>query len=141
LISQVESYKERFGFYPESVHADRIYATRDNRRFLSEKGIRLSAPPLGRSRENISDAEKKQRRQDEIDRIPVEGKCGNGKRKYSLNRIYAKLKNTSETWIMLIIIVMNMDKCQAKLFWRLFFMFTYFIKALKPIKYQACRAL
>jgi hypothetical protein len=137
LISQVESYKKRFGFYPESVHADRIYATRDNRRFLSEKGIRLSAPPLGRPRENISDAEKKQRRQDEIDRIPVEGKFGNGKRKYSLDRIYAKLKSTSETWIMLIIIVMNLDKCLAKLFGRLFYIFLYFIKALKTIKCQA----
>jgi len=31
LIAQVKAYKERFGFYPESVYADGIYGTRDNR--------------------------------------------------------------------------------------------------------------
>ncbi len=47
LISQVEKYQEKFGHYPESVHADKIYANRENRRYLSEKNIRLSAPPPG----------------------------------------------------------------------------------------------
>ena len=35
LPEQIERYRERFGYYPESVHVDRIYRTRDNRRFCN----------------------------------------------------------------------------------------------------------
>jgi hypothetical protein len=45
LQKQVESFKARPGSYPESVHADKIYRTRDNLRWCQEKGIRLSGPP------------------------------------------------------------------------------------------------
>ncbi|EAM48408.1 hypothetical protein CwatDRAFT_1400 [Crocosphaera watsonii WH 8501] len=31
LKEQVEKYKETFGYYPESVHVDKIYRTRENR--------------------------------------------------------------------------------------------------------------
>ena len=40
FISQVEAYKELTGFYPESVHADKIYRTRVNRAWCKERGIR-----------------------------------------------------------------------------------------------------
>ncbi|MBL7138927.1 MAG: transposase [Bacteroidales bacterium] len=30
------------------VQADKIYATRENRKYLNERGIRLTAKPLGR---------------------------------------------------------------------------------------------
>ena len=40
---------------------------------------------------------KRQRRQDEIDRIPIEAKFGQGKRRFSLDRIMTKLPETSET--------------------------------------------
>jgi len=33
------------GFYPESVHVDKIYRSRANRAFCKEKGIRISGPP------------------------------------------------------------------------------------------------
>jgi len=36
LIGQVKAYKKRFGFYPESVHADGIYGTRENRKWLKD---------------------------------------------------------------------------------------------------------
>jgi len=45
-----------------------------------------------------------------VDRIPVEGKFGQGKRKYGLDLIMAKLRGTSETWIAMIILVMNLEK-------------------------------
>jgi hypothetical protein len=59
LISQVEAYKELTGFYPESVHADKIYRTRVNRAWCKERGIRLSGPPLGRRRTQVSLQDKK----------------------------------------------------------------------------------
>ena len=54
LKAQVEAYHRFTGYYPESVHADRIYRTRENRAWCHEKGIRISGPPLGRPPANIS---------------------------------------------------------------------------------------
>jgi IS5 family transposase len=116
LQGQIESYRTRYGFYPESVHADKIYRTRDNRRYCKERDIRLSGPPLGRpkqvneSNKEALQASKRQHRQDEIDRIAVEGKFGQGKRRFTLARIMAKLAETSEAVIMVSFIVMNLEK-------------------------------
>jgi hypothetical protein len=44
-------------------------------------------------------AEAKQARQDEIERIPIEGKFRQGKRKYGIDRLMTKLAETSETEI------------------------------------------
>ena len=54
LKTQVEAYHKFTGYYPESVHADRIYRTRENRAWCKEKGIRISGLPLGRPRANVS---------------------------------------------------------------------------------------
>ena len=112
LIEQIERYHKRFGFYPASVHVDKIYRTRENRRYCKKKGIRLSGPPLGRP---IDEAEllkeqKKLQYQDEIDRIAVEGKFGQGKRRFSLARVMTKLAHTSEVSIVVAFIVMNLEK-------------------------------
>ncbi len=40
-----ENYKNRTGHYPERILADQIYRNRDNRKFCSEHGIRLSGKP------------------------------------------------------------------------------------------------
>ena len=50
LIDQIETYKNRFGFYPESVYADKIYRTRDNLRYCKKYDIRVSGLTLGRFR-------------------------------------------------------------------------------------------
>ncbi len=119
LITQIETYRGRFGFYPESVHADKIYRNRNNRRYCQERGIRLSGPKLGRppkvteSNAEALKAVKQLARQDEIDRNAVEGKFGQGKRRYSLNRIMTKLSCTSETAIMMSFLVMNLHKWLA----------------------------
>jgi hypothetical protein len=116
LIETIEKYHHRFDVYPESVHADKIYRNRENLRYCREHGIRLSGPPLGRPRkatpENQAELKAAQRltRQDELDRIPVEGKFGQGKRCFGLGRIMAKLAGTSATVITLNILVMNLEK-------------------------------
>ncbi|WP_083963870.1 transposase [Spirochaeta cellobiosiphila] len=48
LVGQIENYKNRYAYYPESVHADKIYQTREARNFCKEKGIRMTGKPLGR---------------------------------------------------------------------------------------------
>jgi hypothetical protein len=52
--------------------------------------------------------DKKQRKQDALERIPIEGKFGQGKNGYRLNYIRAKTAATSEAWIRAIFLVMNL---------------------------------
>ena len=112
LIEQIERYHKRFGFYPVSVHVDKIYRTRENRRYCKKKGIRLSGPPLGRPTDEgeLLKEQKKLHHQDEIDRIAVEGKFGQGKRRFSLARVMTKLAQTSEVSIVVAFIMMNLEK-------------------------------
>ena len=109
LGAQAESFRQRFGYYPASIHADKIYQTRANRAWCKERGIRLSGKPLGRPRE-MTREEKKRQRQDEKDRIPIEGKFGNVKRKGTLQRVMAKLAVTSRTVVAIGLIALNLDE-------------------------------
>lgn len=103
LIYSVEQYKKKFGFYPAQVHADQIYCTRDNRKAMKERKVKLVAKPLGRP---SARAVKNHVRPGE--RNPVEGKFGQGKLKYGLDNIRAKLKTTSESWVASIALVLNL---------------------------------
>ena len=128
LIDQIEAYKNRFGFYPESVHADKIYRTRDNLRYCKKYGIRVSGPKLGRPPKQTETnkakiaADKKLARQDEIDRIAIEGKFGLGKRRYSLGRIMTKLGHSSKTAIIMSFLVMNLERWLKAIFLSLFWL-------------------
>ena len=106
------TYRKRYGYYPESVNGDKTYRNRDNRDYCKSRNIRLSGPPLGRRKKDPDEArrDKELVRQDERDRIPVEGKFGNGKRRYGLDRIMAKRDITSESTTGAIILVMNLEK-------------------------------
>lgn len=117
LIGQAQAYRDRFGCYPASIHADTIYRTRNNIKFCKKHGIRLSGPALGRPPSQIEErkAIRKQIRQDELDRIPIEGKFGQGKRRFSLSKIMSKLDDTSETAIAVVFLVMNLEKWLASL--------------------------
>jgi hypothetical protein len=123
LIEQIQQYRRRFGYYPESVHVDRIYRTRENRRYCKAKGIRLSGPPLGRPSDEaeLLKEQTELQRQDELDRIPVEGKFGQGKRRFSLALIMTKLAHTSEVAIVIAFIVMNLEKILRGIISLLFF--------------------
>lgn len=108
LMETVERYRFRHGFYPVSVHADKIYRTRDNIRYCTKRGIRLSGPRLGRPPKNPDPNARKQAHEDALDRNWVEGKFGEGKRKYGLNLVKTKLQETSEAVIAINLIVMNL---------------------------------
>jgi transposase, IS5 family len=136
LIEQIERYHERFGFYPESVHVDQIYKTRENRAYCQSKGIRLSGPALGRPLEDAERLKAQQAicRQDEIDRIPIEGKFGQGKRRFTLARIMAKLAITSETVIMVSFMVMNLEKILS----RIIFLFLFVVPNMLVKGWRGC---
>ena len=108
LKTQVEAYKEYTGYYPESVHVDKIYRTRENRNWCKERGIRISGLPLGRPPKNVDKNVKKQEKEDAKTRNAIEGKFGQGKRRFTLNRVMTKLAETSETSIAITFLVMNL---------------------------------
>jgi len=114
LESQVEAYRSRYGVYPEVVLGDPLYGTRDNRRYLNSKDIRFAGKPLGRPKQitetNQAELkrEKAKRRAEYLQRIPIEGKFGQGKNGYRLNYIRAKRADTSLAWINSIFLVMNL---------------------------------
>jgi len=111
----IERYRRRFGHYPAEVLADGIYCTRENRRMLKEKGIRLLAKPLGRP----PAVKVKHVRPGE--RNPVEGKFGQAKTAYGMDRIRARLKPTSEAWIACIVMVLNLVRLAGQASLWLFF--------------------
>lgn len=126
LIEQIEQYKKRYGCYPASVHADKIYRTRVNRNYCQSRGTRLSGPKLGRPPKETEENKeymsklKQQQQQDERDRQAVEGKFGQGKRRFRLDHIMTKLAVTSETTIMMAFIIMNIEKIFRDLLFVLF---------------------
>lgn len=130
LINQIEKYKLRNGYYPELVQTDDIYMNRENRFFLTDNGIRHTGRPLGRKPKtaNISKEEKKKRRQEKNERNQIEGKFGEAKRKYNLNKILAKKEKTAQSWIGAIFFVINILKLSRDIFWSFFkrYFFEYF---------------
>lgn len=72
----------------------------------------MSGPKLGiPSNNQQKNAEQKRiERQDNTERNAIEGKFGEGKRKYGLGLIQARLKQTSETVIGLQFLIMNIEK-------------------------------
>ena len=139
LIPQVENYHQRRGYYPASVHVDKIYRTKGNREWCKEKGIRLSGPKLGRPLKNTTQNKeqilrnKTIARQDEIDRIPIEGKFGQSKRRFGLDRVMTKLAITSQCVIAMTFLVINLEKGLRLLFLCLFYTHQLSVMTLKNL--------
>ena len=109
LTKQIEGYKTLYGYYPEVVQVDRIYLNRENRNWLSERNIRYTGKPLGRPQKTqLTGYQKYKNRKEMAERNHIEGKFGQGKNGYNLNKIRARLQNTSESWIAAIFFVMNL---------------------------------
>ena len=142
LVFQVERYRRRFGFYPEVVIVDQIYGTRENRRYLKSKGIRYSGKVLGRPPKLTDEvlkaerAKRRQRRQEAGQRNRIEGKFGEGKRKYDLDCVKTKTRQTSESWIAAIFFVMNLAHWMRLHFFVLFLKRpkSWFLQVLNDIK-------
>lgn len=102
------------GCYPEVVCADPAYGSRENRTYLKSHDIRFAGKPLGRPRKATEEnreelkQQKAQRRKDYLQRIPIEGKFGQGKNGYRLNYIRAKRADISVAWINSIFLVMDL---------------------------------
>ena len=114
LEKSSEEYQRIFGFYPKTIIGDRIYGNRDNRNYCKTKGIRLSGPGLGRKRDDVKEAEQEQIYRDSCKRNAIEGDYGTEKRKYGMDRIMAKLDNTTLTAISVGNFVKNAEHLRKK---------------------------
>ena len=136
LIEQIHEYRRRKGYWPASVHADRIYRTRKNREFCKRHGIRLSGQPLGRPpRDEARNKEQQaQAKQDLGERNIVEGKIGQAKRRFSLARVLTRLPHTSKTTVSLVFLVINLEKALALGLGPFYFLFFFLISKFKDRK-------
>lgn len=113
LREQVEAYKEFYGYYPLYLLADTLYLNRENKKYLKERGIKITGKSLGRPPVNEEKPpywKRYRNKKKSAERNTIEGKFGQGKRGYGLNNIQARLKETSESWINAIFMVMNVIK-------------------------------
>jgi transposase, IS5 family len=111
----IEKYKETYGCYPESIRADQIYQTRENKILCKELNIRLSGKPLGRPKKD-KDLETDQIMKDDMKkRIEIEGLFGTAKTKYGLSNLMTKLPDTQKASIGLVFFVMNLMLIQRKI--------------------------
>ncbi|GAB1398965.1 hypothetical protein MASR1M66_04170 [Aminivibrio sp.] len=110
FVEACEQYYERNGCWPRIICADMIFRTCANHAWCNEKGIRLSGPRLGRPPKDEKKLAEIRRyeREDSGKRNEVEGKFGEGKRKYGLDLIRGKLPETSESMMALQFIIMNL---------------------------------
>jgi hypothetical protein len=112
LIETIENYREKTGLYPERILADKIYRTRENLGYCKEHGIRMNGPKLGRPYQDKKLYREQciQEKLEAGERNEVEGKFGEGKRRYYLQRTMTRLKETTGTQIYLTFLVMNLSK-------------------------------
>ena len=109
LIKHTEAFKEFYGYYPQLIQVDKIYGSNENRTWCKERNIRLTVSPKGPETKK-SQYQKKKIKKEYAERNQIEGKIGQAKQGYKLNQIKAKLKDTSQSWIALILFVTNVTK-------------------------------
>jgi len=107
LIPHVEAYKELYGYYPQLVQVDKIYGTNANRKWCAERNIRMTVVPKGKPKKKTP-YQKRKYRKELSERNEIEGKIGQAKQAYQLNKVKAKLNNTAQTWIGITLFITNL---------------------------------
>jgi transposase, IS5 family len=120
----VDAYYEKHGVYPEVVRGDKIYQTRSNKMFCSERGIRLSGRPLGRPKKADQEIISAQIKEDFKKRLEIEGVFGVAKTRYGLAKLMTKLPESQKASIGLVFFVMNLLQVLS---------FTHFSEALEML--------
>ena len=99
LLLHINKFKERFGYLPATILADKIYMNNANRKLLTEMEIKTYCKPLGRPPKNPPSLDILAKMAKAVgDRNEVECSFGTGKRIYRANNIRAKLPETARCW-------------------------------------------
>ena len=112
LPASVEAYKKSYGHYPERVLADTIFRTRNNLSYCKDHGIHMNGPKLGKPNQDLAERKKQKKLEwlESGERGEIERYFGVGKRRYMLDQIVTRLKETSETSIHISVLYMNLRK-------------------------------
>lgn len=122
LSLQVELYRQRFGFLPARIYADKIYMNKENRKLMKELEIQSMGRPLGRPPKELKTEEHKLKMAKAVgERNEIEATFGTGKRIYRANNIRAKLPETANCWTGMCYFVKNVMKFLRELLHALFF--------------------
>ena len=102
--------------------ADTIFRTRENLRYCKEHGIHMNGPKLGKPHQDIAERNRQKKLEwlESGERGEIERQFGTGKRRYTLDCIMMKLKETSEVEIYASVLYMNLRK-KLRLLLRSFF--------------------
>jgi IS5 family transposase len=112
LKAQAIAYRRRHGHFPEVICAEPEPSHKIKPCILSASWDSFNGPRLGRPKNDpeLVAAEKQQFLDDQRQRNAVEGKIGQGKRRYGLSLIREKLAVTQGSIIALNVLVMNLEK-------------------------------
>ena len=122
LALQVELYRERFGFLPAQIYADKIYMNKENRKLMKELEIQPMGKPLGRPPKESKTEEQQLKMAKAVgERNEIEATFGTGKRIYRANNVRAKLPQTANCWTAMCYFVKNVMKFLRELLHALFF--------------------
>lgn len=116
LELQIQLYKERFGYLPAKLYADKIYLNKANRLLLKLYQIEIMGTPLGRpSKESKTDEFQAKQAKIAGERNEIEATFGTAKRVYKANNIRAKLPETANSWTGMCYLVKNVMEFLRKL--------------------------
>ena len=111
LSLHINKFKERFGYLPATILADKIYMNKVNRKLLKDMEIKTYCKPLGRPPKNPPSPDVLAKMAKAVgERNEVECSFGTGKRIYRANNIRAKLPETARCWTGMCYFVKNVMK-------------------------------
>ena len=111
LSLHINKFKERFGYLPATILADKIYMNKENRKLLKKLEIKTYCKPLGRPPKNPPSPDILAKMAKAVgERNEVECSFGTGKRIYRANNIRAKLPETARCWTGMCYFVKNVMK-------------------------------
>ena len=121
LSLHINKFKERFGYLPATILADKIYMNKENRKLLKKLEIKTYCKPLGRPPKNPPSPDILAKMAKVVgERNEVECSFGTGKRIYRANNIRAKLPETARCWTGMCYFVKNVMKFLRELCHALF---------------------
>ena len=140
LQQHIDNYKERFGFLPATILADKIYMNKANRAVLKDYEIKSYSKPLGRPTKDPPSPERQAAMARAVgQRNEIECSFGTGKRVYQANDIRAKLPETAECWTGMCYFAKNVMKFFRELchilseILRFFTLMAYWWAGLRPV--------
>lgn len=112
LQASVEAFRKAYGHYPQRVLADTIFRTRENLKYCKEHGIHLNGRKLGKPETDPAEQQRQKKLEwiESGERGEIERQFGVAKRRYTLDKIVMKLKETSEVAIYAGVLFMNLQK-------------------------------